>query len=156
MKSTPDTVDVSRDVTASLPGAGSRVTRLGPIAAGGALLAAGTYVAAVDPSDVGSRYPICSFHQLTGLWCPGCGLTRGAHELLNGDVVSALSLNVFLPIVIVAIVGGWWLWLRRAWHLPAPRWTGSVRRFAPAIVVCVAAFGVLRNVPLSPFSWLAP
>ena len=29
-------------------------------------------------------YPVCQFHRLTGLNCPGCGMTRALFALLHG------------------------------------------------------------------------
>jgi Protein of unknown function (DUF2752) len=131
--------------------------RLAPIACGGALAVAGLYVASNDPSAPGSRFPACSFHQLTGWWCPGCGLTRGTHELLTGDVTAALGHNLFVPLVIAAIAAAWWIWLRRAWDRPSrwdlaalPRWLG------PVALIVVVTYSVLRNLPVAPFSALAP
>lgn len=31
------------------------------------------------------RYP-CVFHEVTGLWCPGCGGTRSVRALVRGDL----------------------------------------------------------------------
>ena len=144
-------------IGAVLPSRNGTVARLAPIAAGGAIGAAGVYVALADPARAGSRFPICSFHQLTGLWCPGCGLTRGMHELLTGNVVGALGLNLFVPIVVVAIVGGWWIWLRRSLGHPSPQWLAAIPRWLPQVAVAlVVAYGVLRNVPVAPFTALAP
>ncbi len=38
-------------------------------------------------------YPVCTFHQLTGLDCPGCGSLRAMHQLLHGHFLSALHFN---------------------------------------------------------------
>src|SRR5690606_39629670 len=32
--------------------------------------------------------PVCPMLSLTGFACPGCGMTRGMHALLHGDVVT--------------------------------------------------------------------
>ena len=131
------------------------VVRAAPIACACAFAGAGAYLVTHDPSAGGSRYPSCVFHELTGLWCPGCGLTRGAHALLRGDVVGAVSMNVFTPLVVAAITLTWFGWLRRAWGRPIrpfahriPTWTG------PALFVLVIAYGVVRNLP--GFGALAP
>ena len=95
-------------------------------------------------------YPRCSFHTLSGLWCPGCGGLRSMHELLHGHWIAAARCNALF------VVGGpvaiaWWLRRRRSRPEAAigPRtvWVGF------AIVV---AFTVLRNLPAVPFVWLAP
>ena len=40
--------------------------------------------------------PKCSFKLLTGLSCPGCGLQRAVHALLNGEPMRAIQYNYFL------------------------------------------------------------
>lgn len=131
--------------------------RIAPLATGAALAGAALYVARNDPGAAGSRFPGCLFRESTGLWCPGCGLTRGMHSLFTGDVSAAVSTNLFTPLVAVLLVAGWWMWTRQAW--------GSTRPSALARVplswwvaggVAVVAFGVLRNIPAAPFRALAP
>lgn len=39
----------------------------------------------------------CTFHEVTGLYCPGCGCTRAAKFLIRGDVKQSL---IFNPIVL--------------------------------------------------------
>jgi drug/metabolite transporter (DMT)-like permease len=128
-----------------------------PAAAGVALAAVGGYVALNDPSAPGSRFPACAFHSLTGLWCPGCGLTRGTHHLLNGDLPAALSYNVFTPIAVVAIAFTWLAWASTASGRPMrslndvlPRWWGG------ALASVLVAYGIARNLPISGLRALAP
>ena len=117
-----------------------------PIAAAFGLVAATAYVTAVDPSDR-AVFPACPFRALTGLWCPGCGLTRATHHLMHGDVLGALRFNALLPFVLALITLLWVDWYarssgRRSSLLPRiPRW-------APAAGIAVAiAFAVVRNLP---------
>ena len=42
----------------------------------------------------------CIFHELTGLSCPGCGLTRAASALSQGRIREALSWNPMLPVYV--------------------------------------------------------
>jgi hypothetical protein len=44
--------------------------------------------------------PLCPFAALTGVPCPGCGLSRAALALLSGDVAAAFH---FHPLVFVAL-----------------------------------------------------
>ena len=123
---------------------------------GGALAGAAALVAFGDPAAAGSRFPNCMFHQVTGLWCPACGLTRGTHELLNGHIVAALGSNLFTPLVLLAIAATWVAWARRSFGR-APtnlavtlgslrdrtwRWSG------PALLVVALAYCVLRGTNL--------
>jgi Protein of unknown function (DUF2752) len=112
----------------------------------------------IDPAD-GGTYPVCLFHQFTGLHCPGCGSLRAMHQLLHGHLAAALAMNPLavctLPLLIAA---GLWNFLpmrfRPARSLPH-------RRLLPfhwmwLVVIVVIAFGILRNVPAYPFTLLAP
>ena len=66
-------------------------------AAGLAAGAAGVFaVAWFDPVTAGF-FPQCPLYSMTGLACPGCGLTRGFHALFHGDVLTALDYNALLP-----------------------------------------------------------
>jgi hypothetical protein len=131
--------------------------RAAPIAACLAVGAAGLLVRHDDPGAPGSHFPSCAFHSATGLWCPGCGLTRGVHALLNGDIGAAFASNIFTPVAIIAIV---WLlisWTRLAWGRAPLRLPHRVERWlmfgGPAVVF---AYGLLRNLPVAPLRSLAP
>ena len=109
----------------------------------------------IDPRQV--AVPLCSFHQLTGLHCPGCGVTRATHELLHGRLISALRHNALwiltLPLAVYAVASETRYLLRGR-----PLWGNPTRDrwFLTAIVMIVVLFSVLRNVPLGPFCLLAP
>lgn len=142
--------------TAATPRAGV-FGRFAPVACGCALAATAGVVARFDPAAAGSKFPACQFRAATGLWCPGCGLTRGFHQLFNGHLFSALSYNLFLPLVFVAIMGAWWSWLRTSWGKPGIRWPkATVRLTAVWLPIALVAYGVARNIPAAPFRSLAP
>jgi hypothetical protein len=120
-------------------------TLLRPVACGCALVAGAVYVAAVDPSEGG--FLPCPFRTVTGLWCPGCGLTRATHHLLGGDLTTALRFNVFVVPVLLGIVIAWLSWTLGA----AGRTTGWARRVPTwaygALATLAVAFAVVRNLP---------
>lgn len=94
---------------------------------------------------VGRWLPHCVFHDLTGLFCPGCGNTRALRALLHGDLFLSLRYNLLLIPAFAIIAMLWW---RPALALkPSVAWT---------IAVVVTAFVVLRNIPVMPFLLLAP
>lgn len=110
-----------------------------------------------DPAAENSLFPPCVFRATTGLWCPGCGLTRGLHQLFNGDLGSALQYNLFVPLVVVAAVLGWWSWVRTSWGgLPLAIPQRLLHPLFWAMPIAVVAYGVLRNIPTAPFDALAP
>ncbi len=46
-----------------------------------------------------SLLPQCPFNTVTGLYCPGCGITRSITALLQGDPLAALRYNA-APLVL--------------------------------------------------------
>ena len=113
-------------------------------------------LAAVPPTAA-SFYPKCMSYLLTGLHCPGCGTTRAMHALLNGDVRQAVAYNplalVAVPYIGLTLVRGLWHWAWGTRPRPGPRLPGWAWGIVTALVV---AFWVLRNVPVEPFTLLAP
>jgi hypothetical protein len=45
----------------------------------------------------------CAFFRVTGIPCPGCGLTRACMLLLEGKVQASIKFHAFAPIFIVLI-----------------------------------------------------
>jgi len=121
-----------------------------------ALGACGVAVLYVLDPRVPGNYPVCPFLAFTGCYCPGCGTLRALHRLLYGDFTGALGYNsltvLSLPFLTYSLVAG----ALKSFQLPAPR-----RFFVPphciwALLAGVILFWVLRNVPVAPFSMLAP
>ena len=126
-----------------------------PIAAAGGVAAAAAFVAAVPPSGQ-AFYPRCPLHALTGLWCPLCGSTRAVHAFMTGHLRDALHDNVLVFVAAPVVVYLWVSWLLSATGrrpLPALRWNTTTTVIVAAVMLM---YGVLRNVPVHPFSGLAP
>jgi hypothetical protein len=126
--------------------------RLATMFLAGATLLVATTVFFFNPST--SRfYPVCQFHQLTGLDCPGCGMTRALYALLHGDLLTALHDNaLFITLIFAAAVrsGGFALnkirGRRNGVFFPA--------KFLWLLLVLSLVFTVLRNLPA--FAFLSP
>lgn len=107
-----------------------------------------------DPASAGF-FPQCPLHAMTGLNCPGCGLTRGFHALFHGDVLTALHFNALLPVY--ALILGY---LLVAMFLIAVRGRGLSFKIFPAYALWIflaasLIFGIVRNFPFYPFNLLA-
>ncbi|MEN6371570.1 MAG: DUF2752 domain-containing protein [Armatimonadota bacterium] len=115
------------------------------------MLAALIFLYVLNP-NISWYLPPCPFHALTGFYCPGCGSTRAMHQLLHGHILAALDLN---PLMVISIPFLLYLYIRQA-----------LRQMRPAQPVkaiwlwCVLAviiiYGILRNIPVYPFTLLAP
>jgi hypothetical protein len=107
-----------------------------------------------DPNSATSPLPGCLFRAFTGLYCPGCGMTRMLHALVHGDIARAASMNVLalagLPVLgalVTEQVAG-----KKVLHGRLRGVLFDGRLWIAAALV----FGVLRNLPWAPFTGLAP
>jgi uncharacterized protein DUF2752 len=57
------------------------------------------------PND--ARYTICAFRRLTGIPCPGCGLTRAMAALARGELLLALHFHPFAPLILGEAAALW-------------------------------------------------
>jgi len=128
-----------------------------PVIFAGIVLAAtavgvGAMVFFFNPSTHGF-YPVCLFHSLTGLNCPGCGMTRALYALLHGNLRLALKDNALFVLTCAALI------------LAGVRLLGlkvnnrSATFIVPAKVLWLFlattfVFAVIRNLP--GFEWLSP
>jgi hypothetical protein len=110
------------------------------------LAACTAYVTINDPSDGGVFLP-CPFRAATGLWCPGCGLTRAAHHLFRGDIAQALRYNVFVVAILATIAASWLGWTLSRAGRPAS-WARAIPvRLQIGAIAVLLAFAVIRNLP---------
>jgi Protein of unknown function (DUF2752) len=117
-------------------------------------LAGAAYVGLLDPTKRALFTP-CPLRELTGIWCPGCGLTRGVHAFLNADLATSFGFNLFAPLLVVAVAYWWIANAARAFtgHRP-PKLIRNSRTTTIAVLSVVLLFTVARNLP--PFRVLAP
>jgi hypothetical protein len=141
------------EVTVAAP---SRTAVVGPLTAAAFGIVALGYVAASDPAHHQTLVPPCPFHAATGLWCPGCGLTRATHAILRGHVMTGLGYNLFTPLLFGLIGWSWLVWMGKAVGRPIPEPAVVPRKIWVGIIVAVAIFTVARNIPVTPLSALAP
>ena len=96
-------------------------------------------------------YPRCSFHEMTGWLCPGCGGLRSVHALMHGRLGEAARCNA-LFVIGTPPVAAWWGWHRfRTGRGPAFGQRCVWWLFAISMV-----FTVVRNLPVRAASWLLP
>ncbi len=91
----------------------------------------------------------CIFNKVTGLYCPGCGITRAIRALLKGNIAESFHNNALLytvlPVVgIVEII----------YRLTKRKYKKMYNIILILALISALVFGVLRNLP--QFSFLAP
>lgn len=98
--------------------------------------------------------PPCYFREWTGLYCPGCGMTRASNALLHGNLPAAFGFNPLAIVMLPAVLYGMghemvaWAWQRPEWRLRL----GS--RLSITLALIVIGYGVVRNLPW--FDFLRP
>ncbi|HEY4417280.1 MAG TPA: DUF2752 domain-containing protein [Verrucomicrobiae bacterium] len=98
-------------------------------------------------------YPVCQFHQLTGLNCPGCGATRAFYALLHGNFATALRDNaLFIFAMVMAVIYGVHVLVKKLSKQPVR--VGWPAKWLWPVLALAFVFTVLRNLPA--FSFLSP
>ena len=86
----------------------------------------------------------CLFHEVTGLQCPGCGITRMIRAVSEKDLESAFNANAFLfltsPYLSFLLLYSAYKWVRN-------ERTGT-KIEASAVIYCIGlvVFGIIRNL----------
>lgn len=96
----------------------------------------------------------CFFHVLTGLYCPGCGMTRCMANLLLGNFREAFYYNMAVcllsPLLIYFLGYSLYAYIRHG-RIPFSGIQNLLLGFSLTVLVL---FGILRNLPA--FAMMAP
>ncbi|AYG83494.1 hypothetical protein DWB77_05691 [Streptomyces hundungensis] len=123
-----------------------------PLGTLAAVASAFAYVGLVDPNEPG-HYPVCPLLRFTGVYCPGCGGLRSAHDFVTGHFAAAVHSNALAVAGYLVFAAVWVLWaVRSARGLPL-RIALSDRQWW-LVGAAVLIFSVVRNLPFG--SVLAP
>ena len=104
---------------------------------------------AIDPvnSEWSVWLPKCMIKELTGLQCPGCGITRAAHAALHGHFTEAYHYNLFFIVSIPYLIA-----IGMVSYVPALYNNHKLRRIvlglplAVTYVVLFVIWFVVRNI----------
>ncbi|HYL99696.1 MAG TPA: DUF2752 domain-containing protein [Blastocatellia bacterium] len=66
-------------------------------------------ISLVYHAPAGDYFTICTFKNLTGLPCPGCGLTHSFCSFAKGHIEEALTYNGIGPVLFIVMI---FVWLR--------------------------------------------
>lgn len=109
-----------------------------------------------DPENSNSIFLKCPFLFLTGFYCPGCGSQRAIHDLVHFRIGDALDHNLMFVFVFLTIVGKAFAIISKKYF---PNYYYDLThnsKFTYILVVFVFVFSICRNIPVTPFSYLAP
>jgi len=122
-----------------------------PIAVGVAAATGCVALALLDPSEGGPV--LCPFRALTGLDCPGCGMTRAVSQAVRGQVGVAVGYNALVVLAVPVALYLYVTWLASACgrRLPPLR---LGRRATAAVIAGGVCFAVVRNLPFGPGRYL--
>lgn len=125
-----------------MTGRGRRARRL---LAGAALLLAAGLAYAFWARATGLALP-CPFRAVTGLLCPGCGVTRLCLALLRGDVAAAWRANpallLLLPVLAVLAARLAVRYVREGRTVP----TRGESALVWVLIALLAVWGIVRNL----------
>ena len=104
------------------------------------------------------KTPPCIFYEVTGLYCVGCGAGRCMLSLLRGELYAAFRyqplLFVSFPFLVYYVLKVYIAFVFGRDALPFPdirnRWFGIT------VTAVIIAYWILRNIPVFPFTLLAP
>ena len=90
----------------------------------------------------------CLFNKVTGLLCPGCGVTHMCISLMQGDIEGAMRCNIMLfftlPIILFIGVSYLFYYIRDG-ICYLPKWQNKTLYI---LIGLFLLFGILRNLPL--------
>ena len=125
-----------------------RACRLRRVLGGGAALLAAGLAYALWVRFTGLALP-CPIRAVTGLLCPGCGVTRMCLALLRGDWGAAWDANpallILLPVLGLLAVRMILRYVREG-RPTGPRWENAL---CWALAALLIVWGVVRNLPLT-------
>ena len=114
------------------------------LAVGAALFGGMLFLYFHDPEQT-PVFPDCPWRLAPGMPCPWYGSGRAMYAALHGDLHRAFRLNVLMfPALTLAALLIW---------KPS---LAAMRGLARIVLIVVVGFWILRNIPVRPFSLLAP
>jgi hypothetical protein len=90
-----------------------------------------------------SEWTICGFRLVTGVPCPGCGLTRATCSFLHGDLFAGLQMHwLFLPVLTYLGI----LWLGIVARGFGSTWKPALHPATHLLLVCLLGYHGFRLI----------
>ena len=108
-----------------------------------------------NPADA-NIFPKCPFYVTTGIYCPGCGSQRAAHQILNGNIIEGIRHNYMIALLAVVLLYQGFIYVMN--ERLGKNMTNLLHKskVTNSILVLVILFWILRNINVFPFTELAP
>lgn len=94
----------------------------------------------------------CVFHKITGLYCPGCGVTRMLISIFKLEFYQAFRYNPYLFILLIITIA--YQIIKLITYKLLTKKIKLNRCIYIMLLITTIAFGILRNLP--NFSYLIP
>ena len=101
-------------------------------------------------------FPQCPFYSITGYHCPGCGSQRAVHDLLHLSIGEALSHNIVIVVLGIILFSKMYALATNRFYKPYHYDLTRQPTFTISIAILVFLYWILRNIPVYPFTTLAP
>ncbi len=96
----------------------------------------------------------CIINKFTGFFCAGCGMSRGIHSIIRGDIYHAIRCNILLFTAFP--LSAFWLIIR----FFKMKNSLSIQKYDKVVIISfiifVILFTIFRNIPSPHFIFLRP
>lgn len=108
-----------------------------------------------NPSDT-NIFPKCPVFAMTGIYCPGCGSQRAAHQILNGNIIEGIRHNYMIALLVVVLLYQGFIYIMNEFFNKNIPNLLHKSKITNSILIIVIIFWILRNIDVFPFTELAP
>lgn len=108
----------------------------------------------IDPAD-NALFPKCPFLSLTNLYCPGCGSQRAVHDILQGHIIEGLRHNYLFLLLGMVLSYQFYIFIKFRKGQPTKNLLHR-SKVTRGILILIILFWIFRNIPVFPFTELAP
>jgi len=109
----------------------------------------------LDPAKM-AIFPKCPFYSLTGIYCPGCGSQRAAHQFLHGHFIAGFKHNFLIGLLMLVLGYEFFVFIMKTIFKKNIYNLLHSSKVTFSILIIVILFWILRNINAFPFSFLAP
>lgn len=106
-----------------------------------------------NPSENKGIFLRCPSNFLFGINCPGCGSQRALHHLLHLNLIEALRFNALF---VFGFIGMLFIGIRYLFGYKKTIPFKLNKYVFIGLFILVILYGILRNVPIYPFTLLSP